>query len=54
MPYPVTVTIAPALTNRNRLTTAFRGILAIPHVILVGGIGIGRGLAGRRPERLCQ
>jgi len=39
MPYPVTVTIEPALTNRNRLTTAFRLILAIPHAILVGGIG---------------
>jgi Domain of unknown function (DUF4389) len=41
MAYPVTVAIEPALTNRNRLTTAFRAILAIPHVILVGGAGIG-------------
>ena len=40
MPYPVTVSIAPALANRNRLTTAFRLILAIPHIFLVGGIGI--------------
>jgi hypothetical protein len=39
MPYPVTVSVEPALANRNRLTTAFRLILAIPHVILVGGIG---------------
>src|SRR5438045_219459 len=39
MPYPVTVTIEPALTNRNRLTTAFRLLLAIPHAILVGGVG---------------
>jgi Domain of unknown function (DUF4389) len=39
--YPVTVTVDPALTNRNRLTTAFRLILAIPHMILVGGIGFG-------------
>ena len=37
MPYPVSVTVQPALTNRNRLTTAFRLILAIPHLILVGG-----------------
>src|SRR5262249_60010450 len=39
MPYPVTVTVEPLLTNRNRLTTAFRLILAIPHALLVGGIG---------------
>ncbi len=41
MAYPVSVTVEPALTNRNRLTTAFRLILAIPHIILVGGVGIG-------------
>lgn len=41
MPYPVSVTIQPSLTNRNRLTTAFRLILAIPHVILVGGVSFG-------------
>jgi hypothetical protein len=41
MPYPVSVTLEPLLTNRNRLTTAFRLILAIPHLILVGGIGLG-------------
>jgi hypothetical protein len=41
MPYPVTVSVEPLLTNRNRLTTAFRLILAIPHIILVGGIGFG-------------
>jgi len=41
MAYPVTVTVTPAITNRNRLTTAFRLILYIPHAILVGGIGIG-------------
>src|SRR5262249_9954465 len=41
MPYPVTVTIEPSLTGRNRLTTAFRLILALPHVILVGGLGFG-------------
>jgi hypothetical protein len=39
--YPVTVIIEPALTNRNRVTTAFRFILAIPHAILVGAAGIG-------------
>jgi Domain of unknown function (DUF4389) len=41
MAYPVSVRIEPALTNRNRLTTLFRLILAIPHLILVGGAGLG-------------
>ncbi len=41
MAYPVTVAVEPALVERNRLTTAFRAILAIPHVFLVGGAGIG-------------
>jgi hypothetical protein len=41
MPYPVTVDVEPLLTNRNRLTTAFRLILFIPHAILVGGVGFG-------------
>ena len=40
MPYPVTVSVEPALANRNRLTTFFRLILAIPHIILVGGVGL--------------
>jgi len=46
MSYPVTIAVEPALTNRNRLTTAFRIILAIPHLILVGGaaLGVGAGL----------
>ena len=46
MPYPVSVTVQPALTNRNRLTTSFRLILAIPHLILVGGIGFGSAAGG--------
>jgi hypothetical protein len=41
MPYPVSVSVEPLLTQRNRLTTAFRLILAIPHLILVGGVGVG-------------
>jgi hypothetical protein len=41
MAYPVSVSVEPALTNRNRLTTAFRLVLAIPHVVLVGGVGLG-------------
>ncbi len=35
--HPITVSVEPALTNRNRLTSAFRIILAIPHLVLVGG-----------------
>jgi hypothetical protein len=35
--HPVRVHVEPALDERNRLTTAFRIILAIPHLILVGG-----------------
>jgi hypothetical protein len=41
MSYPVSVGVEPLYANRNRLTTAFRLILAIPHLILVGGIGFG-------------
>lgn len=37
MSYPVTFTIEPVLEDRNRLTTAFRLFLAIPHLFLVGG-----------------
>ena len=45
MAYPVSVTVEPAIEHRNRLTTAFRLILAIPHLILVGGsVGAGFGL----------
>jgi hypothetical protein len=41
MAYPVTVTVQPALKNRDRLTTFFRFFLAIPHIILVGGAALG-------------
>jgi hypothetical protein len=41
MSYPVSTAIDPQLGERDRLTTAFRLLLAIPHLILVGGIGIG-------------
>src|SRR5689334_23058335 len=41
MPYPVSIAVVPSLTGRNRLTTAFRLILALPHLILVGGLGVG-------------
>ena len=35
--HPVQVRVEPALERRNRLTTAFRLLLALPHLILVGG-----------------
>jgi hypothetical protein len=39
MAYPISVLIVPRIANRNRLTTAFRIVLALPHIILVGGVG---------------
>jgi hypothetical protein len=39
--YPVSVIVEPLLATRNRLTTAFRLILSIPHVIFVGSVGGG-------------
>jgi len=36
--YPVTITIETRFDGRNRLTTAFRPILAIPHSILAGPV----------------
>src|SRR5258708_24219166 len=36
----------PQLADRNRLRTAFRVILAIPHLILVGGVGLGLAVRG--------
>jgi hypothetical protein len=37
-PYPVSVVVESQLDGRNRLTTAFRPILAIPHSILAGPV----------------
>jgi len=44
--YPVVYSVEPKLHDRNRLTTLFRIILAIPHLILVGGPGFAFGCAG--------
>ena len=38
-PYPVGVSVTVPLENRDRLTTAVRPILAIPHALLVGPAG---------------
>ena len=35
--HPVRIYVEPAFDGRNRLTTAFRLILAFPHLLLVGG-----------------
>jgi len=35
--YPARVVVESAVGDRNRLTTGFRLILAIPHLLLVGG-----------------
>jgi hypothetical protein len=35
--HPVQVRVAPALDERERLTVAFRILLALPHLVLVGG-----------------
>ena len=43
-PHPVTYFVTPQIEGRNRLTCFFRIILAIPHLILVGGPG-GLGLS---------
>jgi hypothetical protein len=36
-PHPIEVHVQPATEDRDRLTSAFRLILAIPHLLLVGG-----------------
>ena len=41
----VRVELMPALEGRNRLTTAFRFILVIPHVIVLVFVGIAAGFA---------
>jgi hypothetical protein len=48
--YPVDFEVDPQLTGRNRLTCFFRIILAIPHLILVGGPGLSAGGGGRSGE----
>jgi hypothetical protein len=35
--HPVQINVEPAIDGRNRLTTAFRPLLALPQLILVGG-----------------
>jgi hypothetical protein len=46
--YPVSFEVERQTTGRNRRTVAFRPILAIPHVLLVGGPGFGLGVGSDR------
>lgn len=49
--YPVKLHLEPAIGERNKLTIGFRWILAIPHLILVGGsVGLGAGVFFGRGE----
>lgn len=51
--HPVSVDVRPALTARNRLTTAFRLVLALPHLLLVGGpaaLALTVSATGNRPR----
>jgi hypothetical protein len=50
MAYPVSIDVERRIANRNRLTVAFRLILAIPHFLLVGGIGLGFALSSGRGD----
>src|SRR5262249_52873163 len=50
MSYPVSIAIQPQLANRNRLTSAFRLILAIPHLIIVGSVGLGLAVRSGRGD----
>jgi hypothetical protein len=45
-PHPVTYFVTPQMEGSNRLTCFFRLILAIPHLILVGGPGLAIGFGG--------
>jgi hypothetical protein len=46
--YPVSFEVERQTTERNRMTVAFRFILAIPHLLLVGGPGFGIGVGSDR------
>lgn len=41
MSYPVSLTVQPSIAGRNRITTLFRLVLALPHLLLVGGVAVG-------------
>jgi hypothetical protein len=45
---PVSYGVNPQAERRNRLTAFFRIILAFPHIVLVGGPGMGIGAGGSK------
>jgi hypothetical protein len=47
-PYQVGFDVEPQLAGRNRLTSAFRLVLGVPHIIVIGGISVGIGVGGLR------
>jgi hypothetical protein len=48
-PHPVTYFVMPQMTGRNRLTCFFRFILAVPHMLIVGGPGATASIYGYGP-----
>ena len=50
VPYPISIDVQPPRTSRDRLTVAFRIILAIPHLLLVGAVGMGFALHSSRGD----
>jgi hypothetical protein len=44
----VTYTVTPPAAPRQRLTTLVRPVLALPHILIVGGPGIGAGAGWER------
>src|SRR5260370_34284184 len=46
--HPVVFDVEPQLTERNRLTTAFRLVLGVPHILIIGGVGVAFGPGGIR------
>jgi hypothetical protein len=48
-PHPVTYFVTPQLEGRNRLTTFFRFILAVPHALIAGGPGASASVFGYGP-----
>src|SRR4029079_15542824 len=49
VPYPLVVHIDPQYRGRDRLTVAFRLLLAIPHMVFVGTVGLS--FAARNGQR---
>src|SRR5258708_15931553 len=47
MANPISVVAEPLIAGRNRLTVAFRLLLAIPPLLIVGGVGLGFAIRSR-------